>query len=548
MRIKGLLFCCFFLLVTGFALKVFRDQVARPAVELPPRIILRPEVRNEVRIVPHVFRREPERPEEFEPEVVPGRTAPPPADIIGTLSLHPGAGTYSGPISVRAEPAAPVALTVRYTTDGREPTADSPLWNEPLRLDRSTVIRAAGFRSDVRSTPVAAAGYFIGTPDGLPVLSIAMEPRDFEEVHMETHARGKASERFAHLDVFDAEGRATASTGFGLRLHGGAGRRGGIHTKKSYKACFRSTFGDGKLRCSLIPGAGVKEFDSLVLRANYNDRFRPGRGDYNRRAVYIRDEVIRALHRDMGSVSSAGAWCFLYVNMEPKGLYNVVERLDDDFLGQHLGGNGWDVVKTGEQVVCGTGDEWDRLRDFVYRSELSRDEAYRQAGRLVDLENFTAYVLLQLWAQNEDWPHNNWCAARPRKKDGRWIFLSWDTEWGLGLNPGGFQAASFDALIHGRRGGVIRDLFQALLASETYRAYLRKQIDGHLAGALRPERVLQHIEREARIIRPFMEAELATFTDGFDLSDWERNLDAVRRFARGRGEFFRELALEWLRG
>ncbi len=543
MRIKGLLFFCFFILVVGFALKVFRDQAAQPAVEHPRRPMSQPEVNDKVRIVPQTFHRQPERIEEVEPEVVQARVVPP-AEIVGTLSLHPGPGTYADPVSVRAVGSAPEPLAVRYTTDGSEPTAESPPWTEPLRFERSTAVRAAGFRSDVRSTAIVAASYFIGPPAGLPVLSIAMAPEDFEEVHTRAHARGKVSERLAHLDVFDAEGRVLASTGFGLRLHGGAGRRGGLNTKKSYKACFRSTLGDGKLRCALIPGAGVKEFDSLVLRANYNDRFRPGRGDYNRRAAYVRDEVIRDLHRDMGALSSAGAWCLLYVNMEPKGLYNVVERLDEDFLRQHLGGKAWDVVKTGEEVVCGTGEEWDRLRDFVYRSELHRDEAYREAGRLVDMENFTGYVLLQLWAQNEDWPHNNWCAARPRKKDGRWVFLTWDTEWGLGLNPGGHQAASFDALLH-RRGGVIRDLFQGLLASETYRTYLRKEIEDHLAGALRPERVLEHIEREARTIRPFMEEELAAFTDGFGMSDWERNLETVRRFARGRGEFFGELAREW---
>jgi hypothetical protein len=85
----------------------------------------------------------------------------------------------------------------------------------------------------------------------------------------------------------------------------------------------------------------------LVLRSGYNDRFRAGRGDYNVRAAYLRDEVLRAVHRDMGSVAVRGSWCLLYVNREPRGLYNVVERSGDEFLASHLGGGDWDVIKTG---------------------------------------------------------------------------------------------------------------------------------------------------------------------------------------------------------
>ena len=32
--------------------------------------------------------------------------------------------------------------------------------------------------------------------------------------------------------------------------------------------------------------------------------------------------------------------------------------------------------------------------------------------RRVDIDDFTAYMIVNLWGQNYDWPHNNWYAAR----------------------------------------------------------------------------------------------------------------------------------------
>ncbi|MEZ5303816.1 MAG: chitobiase/beta-hexosaminidase C-terminal domain-containing protein [Verrucomicrobiales bacterium] len=36
---------------------------------------------------------------------------------------------------------------VRFTTDGTAPTAESPLYADPMQIDESTVVRAAIFRS-----------------------------------------------------------------------------------------------------------------------------------------------------------------------------------------------------------------------------------------------------------------------------------------------------------------------------------------------------------------------------------------------------------------
>ena len=95
----------------------------------------------------------------------------------------------------------------------------------------------------------------------------------------------------------------------------------------------------------IIPGSGQKKFDILVLRALYDDRFIKVMNRIDLRGAYIRDQIIRDLHREMGGLSASGGWYILFVNMQFRGLYNLVERLDEDFLQAQSKTNQWDLFR-----------------------------------------------------------------------------------------------------------------------------------------------------------------------------------------------------------
>ena len=49
---------------------------------------------------------------------------------------------------------------LRYTLDGSEPNAGSPLYNQPIQIDRTVTLRAAGFRQGQHVTRVSVAEYW----------------------------------------------------------------------------------------------------------------------------------------------------------------------------------------------------------------------------------------------------------------------------------------------------------------------------------------------------------------------------------------------------
>ncbi|MGH9360642.1 MAG: CotH kinase family protein, partial [Thermoanaerobaculia bacterium] len=337
----------------------------------------------------------------------PNRTRTSPTPYASEVTFDPPAGKHPRAlqVSIAAEPRDQVE--VRYTTDGSAPTPASVLYQGPIPVSRNTVLRAAGFIGAERSTRVLSRSYFVGGALALPILSISMEPADYERVHNDSQASGRTSERACYLEIFEPGGEPCRATGCGLRLHGGAGRSGDLNTKKAYKLYFRRAYGDPRLEYPIIPDTAVAEFDKLVLRSGFNDCFRTGGA-----AAYIRDQLIRDLHRDMGAIASHGSWYNLYVNMRYRGVYNVVERMDEEFLQSYTQEPAWDVIKTGNDVLVGENVEWERLHDLVTQNDLAQDAPFEQAAAMVDLESFTSYIILNTWAQNHDWPHNNWYAAR----------------------------------------------------------------------------------------------------------------------------------------
>ena len=55
--------------------------------------------------------------------------------------------------------------------------------------------------------------------------------------------------------------------------------------------------------------------------------------------------MIRDLHRDMGALSSSGSWYVLLINSVSHGVFNVVERMDEEFFASHLGPGQYDIIR-----------------------------------------------------------------------------------------------------------------------------------------------------------------------------------------------------------
>lgn len=87
----------------------------------------------------------------------------PPAGAVAAPTFSPAGGTFYAPVQV-AMGCATGGATIRYTTDGSDPTPGSPAYSRPVAIGATTTLKAAAFKSGWLGSAITSATYTITAP------------------------------------------------------------------------------------------------------------------------------------------------------------------------------------------------------------------------------------------------------------------------------------------------------------------------------------------------------------------------------------------------
>lgn len=345
-------------------------------------------------------------------------------------------GFFNAPFSLNFA-CATAGAEIRYTLDGSPPTAtNGVVYAGPISITTTRIVRAAAFAPSQLPSRVRTHTYLMNLANNrrlLPVLSLVTATNNLygrngimEFSPRNTTKHGAAWERPVSVELIRPEDNGGFQLDAGIRVAGGDYIRGRYNYrsappegKYSYRLYFRGDYGPGRLNYRIFPESTLDSYNTLHLRAGMNDHSSP----------FIKDEYLRALTLDVGITACHGTFVYLFLNGVYKGLYNPCERVDDDFLqAYHGGGKLWDVLGPGNQAIRGDTAAWSQLRTVV-RRDLTIASNYLAVAERMDLTNFVDYLLPLIWADNDDWPHNNTRAAREKKPGAKFRFYPWDTEF-----------------------------------------------------------------------------------------------------------------------
>ena len=367
--------------------------------------------------------------------------------------------------------------TIRYTTDGSVPTASTGIvYTGAITIGATTVVRAAGFKSGYQPSNVDTQTYVFvesvinqsSNPPGfpttwganpvdyamdpaiindpvygleirddlksLPTISLVANPADLfgaNGIYSNPLESGVAWERATSAEWINPDGSEGFQIDAGLRIQGGTGRNP-LCYKHSLRLLFKSGYGDPKLKYDMFGEGAVDEFDTLILRAGFNDSWTPG-GSRDQ-AQFVRDQWSREVGLAMGRPEAHGRFVNVYINGLYWGMYNIVERPSAPFAASYLGGNKdeYDVMESYE-CIDGNPDAWNTALNIA-SSGLYTPEQYQAIKQYVDVDNLIDFVLVEFYDGNIDWPANNWYAARRRAEGETFKFFLWDTELSWGFN------------------------------------------------------------------------------------------------------------------
>jgi hypothetical protein len=263
-------------------------------------------------------------------------------------------------------------------------------------------------------------------------------------IYSNPHSSGVSWERPASVELIHPDGSRGFALNCGVRIYGGVGRR---EKKKTLRLLFKRIYGPTKLRYALFGDDAADEFDTIILRANFNDGYPWGGAN----SQFIRDEWMRQANQALGHPSAIGTFVHLYVNGLYWGLYNPVQRPDTAFSATYYQGDkaDWDGINSTRPVNDSQTAAWNTLMGMCNDSLGNNTEYQAIQGKnpdgsnnpdiesYIDVDQYINFLIVNFYGGNNDWMSHNWYAGRYRGAGSTgWKGYTWDAEWVMGIGSG----------------------------------------------------------------------------------------------------------------
>ncbi len=352
------------------------------------------------------------------------------------LSFSMKSGFYDGPISV--EISSPGA-EIYYTLDGNEPNIYADKYRSVLELEKTTVLRVLAVRkADKKKSKLKTRTYFIGEPSStFPVLSIAIPPEELfdpvDGLFMEGNTADSTwkkqdanfwsrSETDINFEFFESDGKSEFNSRTGFRLFGGMSR---LFPQKSMVIVTRDKLGKKRISHKIFGKGAPKKYKFLVLRNSGSDFGRS----------HFRDGLMTSLLEDWDIERQHYRPSHVYINGKYWGIYNIREKINRYFVNSYhnIDKDSIDLIEHRISLKRGSKKHYLKMLDYIDKNDLKDPENYNKLHQYMEVDNFMDYQIAQIFFDNKD-AGGNIKFWRPQTPTGRWRWIIYDTDWGMGLH------------------------------------------------------------------------------------------------------------------
>ena len=340
------------------------------------------------------------------------------------------------------------------TTDGSIPTTESLTGNElEFNIEQSTVLRARLISSQaLESMPVAHSYIFHPRETGMPILSVAGDPNDLYDSVM-----GMFSEKINFGTTpnymkrnwrrpINVEILNTPFASFNQLCEtaiAGHGSRGEHYPQKSLKFYADKRFGTKKFK-------GMLWDDKQHIRKVKSFTMRNGGNTYY--SYRITDAFVQRLfghnmdNLDWLSYQPA----ILYINGQYKGVFGLRERSDESFVEANY--DGLEDIERFTSYNETTNYPLSCLKQLYSDPDIT----YRQLSEVIDVDNFIRTLIVECYAGNYDYPHNNISAWRSKEPGSKWRWIVKDLDYMQFRSPADFDMFNF-IFLQGKEGTIFSE-------------------------------------------------------------------------------------------
>lgn len=461
-------------------------------------------------------------------------------NINGTRSVTPlpevnhESGIYDGINSLKLDFYS--AGDMFYTLDGSIPTRESIPLQGSIEIFQSSVIRLRAYEKGKFQSDVMTLSYIVNENHSLPVISLVTDPVNLWDELSGIYANGPNAalefpytganfyedwEKDANISYFE-EGKTAFSLNCGIKIFGQSGR---AYPKKSFQIKFRKKYGQEYLRYPLFDSlTDITRYDSIVLRS--------GSQDYKR--TMIRDELCTGLVAGQAELlTQAYSPCVLYLNGEYWGIYFIREKIDEDYLSQHLNVSPESVtlLRGNSSVIYGSNREYQSLIYYVKNTDLTVKENYDYVLSKIDVMSYIDYHIAQAFCGNIDTSNIKFYKSTETDNKWRWIFF--DLDYGFDYAHSGHFYKLYYLIKPegtGYESKFNNDLIKALLTNAEFADLFLKRYAYHLNNTFAEERVISSINGFYNLLQPEMTRNCELWS--LRMSDWKWYISTLRDFVK----------------
>ena len=438
--------------------------------------------------------------------------------------------------------------SIRYSTNGDEPTTSSPLYSGAISISSTKTIRAKVFASGYLPSPVVTNTYFISESVHLPVFSITTDSLNLWDYNTGIYVMGPNAsttspyfganfwqdwEKPATIEYYDKDKIRIVRFDADISIYGNYSR---AKAQKSFEIKLGDKYGTSSVNYPFFTDKPfIDKMDDIVLRNSGTD--------WNK--VHFRDALMERIMKNTWSGYLGAEPAVMFLNGEFWGVYTIHENHDENWMDYNFGLSKKQIdylKEDGSSMTVKEGSDasfW-TMYNYATTQTPTTQAYYDYMNSVLDLKNYADYFIAETYYNNGDWIGdwtNNIKLWRPNAAGSKWRYMLYDTDFGFGLqgsvndnrlaiarNPAAFSHSS--------------EMFDAMLNNPTFKRYFINRYADLINTNYLPANIDDVIHQFQDSMAPDMPAHFAKW--GNNMSTWQTNIDAVSSFVNARPTIMRD--------
>ena len=405
---------------------------------------------------------------------------------------------------------------IYYTTNGAFPNKNSTKYDKPIKITKTTVIKAISYKDGYLESSVISRTFNVGRKHSIAYASISSDYNSlFGGNGLITNYYSNAEKKVS-VEFYESEGKLGVSFIADAKLSGMDSRK---EPQKSISVYLRKRYGQSFVNYPFFKEMTYHTYSSILFRNAGEDP----------KNVRIMDAALtRILKGEMDIDMQEYRPVAVYLNGNYYGIYNLREKLNSDYVESKFGidNDDIDLIKYNTPTK-GNSSDYNKLISYLDSHNPANKDVYEYLKTQIDMQELINYWIVESFYGNTDLGNIRYW----KEDNGKWRWMLYDLDWSLwnmGLDMGyPIKNSRVPAATYlSSSVKIVRKLYQNSEFKDLYLSSVAK----YLKTTFKPDRMNKIVDELAKEIEEEMPYHINKWGSSYNLTmnSWKNNVKTLK--------------------